>query len=256
MPFVLAIRLDVASRRSRWRGDSCRSTRCSASRCRSRSRPLLPDTVVGLALVTSIVGALLAAVIVRSPRKAAWIALTAISLFATRVIFPPAFPAILRVGAVGLAVLFWRVSLAAVRTQRTVWFARRTQSALAVVLLLVLGLRVGLRLHDQDGKALRLSLAPGWGNAQWKIAQDLASHGIGPETRIARHRAARGFLLGPHGTSPHRRQRADESGARILGRCRRRRRTPCSRYSARQERRSRLRRSAHRDTRPTRRGLR
>jgi hypothetical protein len=118
---------------------------------------------------------------------------TAIALFATRVVFPPIFPALLRVGAFGIAVLFWRASLAAVRAHRTVWFARRTQHALAMVLVLVLGLRVWLRLEDQDGKALRRSLAPSWGNAQSKIAQDLASHGIGPETQIA--------VIGPHADS-------------------------------------------------------
>src|SRR5262249_11360196 len=56
-----------------------------------------------------------------------------------------------------------------------------------------LGLRVYLRLKDQDGEALRRSRLATWGNAQWKIAQDLASRGIGPETNIA--------VIGPHADS-------------------------------------------------------
>jgi hypothetical protein len=70
-----------------------------------------------------------------------------------------------------------------------VWFAQRTYAALALVLTLVLAFRFGIRL-SQDRAALARASAPVWGNDKASIAQDLASHGITTDTRIA--------VVGPH----------------------------------------------------------
>jgi hypothetical protein len=119
----------------------------------------------------------------------AWIAASVVGLLAARVVFLPSFPDLVRVGAAGLVVLYWRAALAAVRAQRPVWFARRSHAALALVLMLMLAFRVGIRLN-QDRAALARANSPAWGNAHWKIAQDLATHGMTPNTRIA--------VIGPH----------------------------------------------------------
>lgn len=145
---------------------------------------LLPETAVGLALVTSIVGAMLAAVLVSSSRRVAWVPALALGLFLTRLLFSPTIPNLVRAGGAGLVVLYWRTALAAIRMHRPVWFARRTQGALAVTLLIILVFRLGIRIQ-QDRVALARADSPEWGNVQWTIAQDLAGHGISPGTRIA-----------------------------------------------------------------------
>jgi hypothetical protein len=150
---------------------------------------LLPETMAGLALVTSLMGGVLAAVIVSSRRQAVWIAASVIGLVVARVIFLPSFSGFVRVGASGLLVLYWRAALAAIRAQHPVWFARRTQAALALVLTLMLAFRFGIRLN-QDRTALMRAESSAGGNAQWKIAQDLAQRGIAPNARIA--------VVGPH----------------------------------------------------------
>jgi hypothetical protein len=150
---------------------------------------LLPETMAGLALVTSLMGGVLVAVLVSSRRPATWIAASLIGLLAARVIFLPSFAGFVRVGSGGLIVLYWRAALASIRAQQPVWFARRTQAALALVLTLTLAFRFGIRLN-QDRTALVRAESSAWGNAQWKIAQDLAQRGIAPNTRVA--------VVGPH----------------------------------------------------------
>jgi hypothetical protein len=150
---------------------------------------LLPETLAGLALVASILAGVLTAVLVSSRRTAVWILVTVIGLLVARVIFLPSFASLVRVGAIGVAVLYWRASLAAVRAQRAVWFAERSLAALALVLALVLGFRTWIRLN-QDRTAFARAERAGWNNPQWNIAQDLATRGVAPDTRIA--------IIGPH----------------------------------------------------------
>jgi hypothetical protein len=150
---------------------------------------VLPDTTAGLALTTSLLGAVFAAVLVASPRRTAWVAVLVLGLLVTRVLFSPVFPTLVRAGALAILVLYWRAALASVRAGRTVWFAQRTQAALATALVIAFVFRTGLRLN-QDTAALTRAASPAWGNVQWKIAEDLESHGIVPGTRIA--------VIGPH----------------------------------------------------------
>jgi hypothetical protein len=145
---------------------------------------LFPDTTAGLALTTSLVGAVFGAVLVLSSRRAAWVAALVFGLLLTRMIFSPVFPIMVRAGAVTVLLFYWRTALASVRAGRPVWFARRTQEALATALAIALVFRTGLRFH-QDVTALARAASPTWGNVQWKIAAELERHGIAPGTRIA-----------------------------------------------------------------------
>ncbi|MGH7620575.1 MAG: hypothetical protein ACREPM_25455, partial [Gemmatimonadaceae bacterium] len=199
---------------------------------------LLPETLVGLSLEASIVGAILVAVLVPSSRAWIWISTSLLALAAVRVLLEsnvtprlamlaafvsvvvslavirpprravwatsavaasviarfslPSDGALLRLGAVGLALAFWRGAAGAVRAHQPMWFARRTQAALALVLFVVLAFRLYTR-YDADRAAMTNAASPDRGNLWWKVAQDLESHGVAPGTRIA--------LVGPHAES-------------------------------------------------------
>src|SRR5262249_25618932 len=152
----------------------------------------LPASLRSMWFITSVVGGTLAATLVSSRRLAAWVPAAIVGMIVSLVILPPSVPSVLRAGAAGLALLLWRRSLSVVRSWNTVMFARRTEAALALLLCLLLLIRAKQR-YDQDASAWRLASRPTYGNAQWRIAQDLASRGITPGTRIA--------LIGPHAES-------------------------------------------------------
>lgn len=151
-----------------------------------------PTTVLGLALVTSVVGGMVAGVLVSTRWRALWVFAVLIGYAISRIIFPPFAPDILRIGAALLAVLFWLAARAAIRGGRSVQFAQRAELSMGLLLAIVLVLRLGLRLK-QDAAAMTLAGSSTWGNIQWNIARELASHGITPGTRIA--------LIGPHAES-------------------------------------------------------
>ena len=151
-----------------------------------------PQTAFGLALVTSVIGGMLAGVLTPTRRRVVWIVAVALGLTLTRVVLPPSFGGLLRYGAVALALIMWRMSLAAVRRHRTATFSGRALAAMGFLLAVVLLLRLGLRLN-QDADALARASSPRWGNVDWKIAADLHAHGIGRGTRIA--------VVGPHAES-------------------------------------------------------
>lgn len=153
---------------------------------------LQPQTILGLALVASVLGGMLAGVLVPTRRRALWIVTIGVALIVTRIILPPSLPDLLRYGAGALAVVLWRTSLVAVRTNRTAAFAERALSALGCLLAAVLLLRLGLRL-GQDRAALQRAASDTWGNVQWNIARDLRAHGITPGARVA--------VIGPHAES-------------------------------------------------------
>jgi hypothetical protein len=154
---------------------------------------LFPMTLVGLSLVTAIIGGMLTAVLVPAANPFVWGIAATVGLFVTRILFSPFIgAAIVRFGSAALAVLFWRSTLAAIRAHRTMWFARRTLAALGLMMAIVFGFRLGLRLKD-DANAWRDAALPAGGNAPWKIAQELSAHGITPGARIA--------LVGPHAES-------------------------------------------------------
>jgi len=150
------------------------------------------ETIIGLTIVASIVAGMTAAALIPARRPALWtIGVLAVSLVA-RVLLPPSAPDIARMGAVLIAVVFWFSARSAVRAHETVGFAQRASVALMVLIVMLLGLRWEIRLK-QDVAALRLASLPQSGNVPVKIADELATHGIGPGTRIA--------LIGPHAES-------------------------------------------------------
>lgn len=150
-------------------------------------------TILGLVLVTSIVGGMVVGVFVKPGHtvlsRVLWAIAVVIGLLISRIIFPPYAPDILRIGAALLAVLFWLAARTAIRGWRSVQFAQRAELSLVLVLTIVFVLRLGLRLR-QDAVAMERAGSAAWGNVQWNIARELASRGITPGTRIA--------LVGPH----------------------------------------------------------
>lgn len=153
---------------------------------------LSPETALGLALVASVIGGMVVGVSASVRSWLIWSVLVIAGLAITRIVLPASVPGILHVGTAILLLLFWWLARRAVASGRTVYFARRAELAMGLVLALVLLLRFGLRL-DQDSGALTHASSPTWGNVQANIASDLQSHGVAPETRIA--------IIGPHAES-------------------------------------------------------
>jgi len=149
-------------------------------------------TVSGLGIVTSIVGGTIAGVLVSPKRRWLWVVALIVAVGVTRLVLPPTNRPELLLGAGCLAVAFWFLSRRAVTTMRPVRFAYRSQAALAAVLTVVLLTRLGVRLK-QDVDKLRASSTDEWNNVEWKVAEDLAEHGVAPGARIA--------LVGPHAES-------------------------------------------------------
>jgi hypothetical protein len=153
---------------------------------------LMPRTLGGLSFVACIIAAMLAAVLVRAAGPWLWGLAALLALVATRVLFPPSIATLLWAAAGGLTLLFWRASLASIRGGRPAWFARRAQLAMALGIAGVLAFRLAIRFN-QDRVALDQASSSAWGNAPARIAEDLASRGIVPGTRIA--------VIGPHAES-------------------------------------------------------
>jgi hypothetical protein len=149
-------------------------------------------TISGLGIVTSILGGTIAGVLVPPRRRWLWVLALIIAIGLTRLVLPPSNRRDLLLGAACLVAAFWFLARRAVVTGRPVRFAYRAQAALATVLAIVLLTRLGVRLN-QDLDKLRTSATEEWNNVEWKVAGDLAAHGVTPGTRIA--------LIGPHAES-------------------------------------------------------
>jgi hypothetical protein len=149
-------------------------------------------TISGLGIVTSILGGTIAGVLVPPRRRWLWVLALIIAIGLTRLVLPPSNRRDLLLGAACLLAAFWFLARRAVVTGRPVRFAYRAQAALATVLAIVLLTRLGVRLN-QDVDKLRTSATEEWNNVEWKVAGDLAAHGVTPGTRIA--------LIGPHAES-------------------------------------------------------
>ena len=149
-------------------------------------------SATGLALVISMLGGLVAGVVVSTRWRALWVIAILFGTAITRVVFPASFPPILLPGGAALVAAVWLMSRRAVQTGRAARFANRLEAALGVAIAALLIIRVGARL-SQDGRARERANSPTWGNLSWRIANDLAQRGIGPGTRIA--------LIGPHAES-------------------------------------------------------
>ena len=149
-------------------------------------------TISGLGIVTSILGGTIAGVLVPPRRRWLWVLALIVAIGLTRLVLPPSNRRDLLLGAACLVAAFWFLSRRAVVTGRPVRFAYHAQAALATVLAIVLLTRLGVRLN-QDVDKLRRSATEEWNNVEWKVAGDLAAHGVTPGTRIA--------LIGPHAES-------------------------------------------------------
>jgi hypothetical protein len=143
-------------------------------------------TISGLGIVTSILGGTIAGVLVPPRRRWLWVLALIIAIGLTRLVLPPSNRRDLLLGAACLLAAFWFLARRAVVTGRPVRFAYRAQAALATVLAIVLLTRLGV-------DKLRTSATEEWNNVEWKVAGDLAAHGVTPGTRIA--------LIGPHAES-------------------------------------------------------
>jgi len=148
-----------------------------------------PATVLGLALVASVIGGMVVGVLVPTRRRVLWVLAVVLGLGITKVLLPPSLPSVPLVGAVLLAALFWLAARAAIRRGRPVQFAQSAERSLVLLLTLVLVVRLGIRMN-QDVDALRRAASETWGNVPLNIASELASRGITPGTRIA--------VIGPH----------------------------------------------------------
>lgn len=148
-------------------------------------------SAVALAVVVSIVGAMVAGTAMSTRRRALWVVGVLITAELVHILLPAAFPGILLVGGAGLAAALWALCRGAERRDPAV-FARRAIGACAVAAALWLAYPFAQRLH-KDGDALARASSTTWGNLSANIAADLARHGVTPGTRIA--------VIGPHADS-------------------------------------------------------
>jgi hypothetical protein len=145
---------------------------------------LSPISAYGLSMVTAILGAMLVGSRVPTRRHILWMVLVPLALVFSLMLFSPATPTLMRVGATLFALGLWASAAGAIKRGTPVAFARGAMTALVVGVGLVLVGRAALRV-DRDAQAARRSASDNAGNVQWKIAQDLASKGIVPGTRVA-----------------------------------------------------------------------
>lgn len=150
------------------------------------------ETIYGLTVVAAIIAGMAAGALIPNRRPILWCVGVMISTLVARVVLPPSLPEIARMGAVLVVLLFWLAVRYAVFKHRTATVGRRTGLALLLLVVALLALRFEIRLK-QDFTALTRARSPLWGNAPVRIAEEVASHGIIPGTRIA--------LIGPHAES-------------------------------------------------------
>jgi hypothetical protein len=146
-------------------------------------------TAAGLGVVAALLGGVLAGVLVPARRRMVWVFAVAFAALASHVVLTPLGADVLPFPVLALVVVFWIVARGAERNDRAESFALRSELAMAVVLGFVFVIRFENRMSD-DFTALTRAASPRWGNVPVRIAADLASHGIGPGTRIA--------VIGPH----------------------------------------------------------
>jgi len=149
-------------------------------------------SAVALAVVVSIVGAMVAGARIPMRSVFAWALGVIVVAEVVHILLPAAFPGILLLGGAGLAAALWWMSRGAIHRGRSVRFTRGALAAcgLAGALWLIYPFAQRLR-KDED--ALDRASASRWGNLSANIAADLAGRGVGPGTRIA--------VIGPHADS-------------------------------------------------------
>jgi hypothetical protein len=149
-------------------------------------------SAVALAVVVSIVGAMVAGAKIPMRSWPLWALGVIVVAEVVHILLPAAFPGILLLGGAALAAALWWMSRGAIHRGRPVRFTRGAMSAcgLAVALWLVYPF---VQRFRKDEDALGRASKSRWGNLSASIAADLAAHGVGPGTRIA--------VIGPHADS-------------------------------------------------------
>jgi len=153
---------------------------------------LSAETIYGLTVVAAIIAGMAAGALIPNRRPILWGVGVIISTLVARVVLPPSLPEIARMGAVLVVLLFWLAVRYAVFKHRTATIGRRIGLAMLLLIVALLSLRFEIRMK-QDFTALARAGSAKWGNLSVKIADDLASHGVVPGTRIA--------VIGPHAES-------------------------------------------------------
>jgi hypothetical protein len=151
-----------------------------------------PETIIGLTIVAAIVAGMAAGAFIPNRRPVLWGAGVIVATLIARIVLPPSLPEIARMGACLVVLLFWLAVRYAVYAHRTAAIGRRIGIAMLLLIAALLSLRFEIRMK-QDVQGLARSSSPRWGNVSVKIADDLASRGIAPGTRIA--------IIGPHAES-------------------------------------------------------
>ncbi len=149
-------------------------------------------SAVSLAVVVSIVGAMVAGATIPMRSTLLWALGVIVVAEVVHILLPAAFPGVLLVGGAGLAAGLWGMSRAAIHRGRAVRFARGAMAACGLAAGLWLVYPFAQRLRKDDD-ALGRASASRWGNLSANIAADLAARGVGPGTRIA--------VIGPHADS-------------------------------------------------------
>jgi hypothetical protein len=149
-------------------------------------------TIIGLTIVAAIVAGMAAGALIPNRRPILWGVGVIVVAAVARIILPPSVPEISRMGAALVVLVFWFGVRYAVHAHRTAAVGQRIGVAMLLLIVALLSLRFEIRM-SQDVTALARSRSPRWGNVPVKIAEDLASHGVVPGTRIA--------IIGPHAES-------------------------------------------------------
>lgn len=143
---------------------------------------LSPIGAAGLSFVTAIIVAMLVGGLLSVERRGAWAIAVAFAMVVSLVLFSPRTPYLMHLASALFAIALWAIASRAVRRHRTVAFARGSQAALVLGVGLVFAGRLALRVvRDANAFQQASTLA----NPQWRIAQNLAVHGVTPGMRIA-----------------------------------------------------------------------
>lgn len=143
----------------------------------------------GFSMCVAVAGAMFVGALTPTRRHVLWMVVVPLTLILTGIIFSPSVPAFTRFAGAAFTLGIWAASRVAISKSRTASFAYGLQMALALSIGLIMVGRLALRVVRDSNAADRAGAV----SPEWKIAEDLRSHGIKQGTRIA--------LIGPHAES-------------------------------------------------------